>query len=67
MTLVNFTSDEYDVERIHEELSVRGWGTSYGVFHSIPRIRLSVHPHRDREHALRFLNALEDSVAIARQ
>ncbi len=66
MTLVNFTSDECDVETIHRELSARGWGCSYVVFRGIPRIRLSVHPHRDREHALQFLDALEDSVAIAR-
>ncbi len=66
ITIVNFTSDKYDVERIHRELSARRWGSSYGVFRGIPRIRLSIHPHRDREHALRFLNALEDSVDLAR-
>ena len=65
-TIVNFTSDEYDVEKIHRELSTRGWGSSYGMFRGIPRIRLSIHPHRDREHALGFLNALEDSVKIAK-
>ena len=66
MTLVNFTSDEYDVERIHRELSARGWGSSYGVHHGIPRIRFSVHPHRDREHAMQMMNALEEAVAAAK-
>ena len=66
MTLVNFTSDEYDVERIHRELSARGWGSSYGVHHGIPRIRFSIHPHRDLDHAQRLLNALEEAVAVAK-
>ena len=65
ITIVNFTSDEYDVEKIHAGLSTRGWGSSYGVFRGIPTIRLSIHPYRDREHALGFLNALEDSVKVA--
>jgi hypothetical protein len=55
-----------DVEKIHRELSAQGWGNSYGVFRGIPRIRLSIHPYRDREHALQFLNALEDAVKIAK-
>ena len=66
ITIVNFTSDEMDVEKIHRELSAQGWGNSYGVFRGIPRIRLSIHPYRDREHALQFLNALEDAVKIAK-
>ena len=68
LTLVSFTSDRYDVQQIHQELQARGWGHSYGMAHGVPRIRLSIHPHRDKEHARQFLQALEDSVdAVRRQ
>ena len=66
LTVVNFTSDRYDVGKIHLELRGRRWGHGYGEFRGTDRIRLSIHPNRDREHAERFLNALEDSVAAVR-
>ncbi len=66
VTVVHFTSDVYDVEKIHKEMLARGWGSSYGVSRGGPSMRLSIHPHRDMEHANRFLQALEDSVDAVR-
>ena len=66
VTVVHFTSDVYDVEKIHKEMLARGWGSSYGVSRGGPSMRLSIHPHRDMEHANGFLQALEDSVDAVR-
>ena len=63
ITLVCFTSDVYDMSKIHEQMLARGWGHSFGRFRDIEYIRLSIHPHRDMEHARGFLAGLEDSVA----
>ena len=66
ITLVSFTSDTCDVRKVHEGMLQRGWGHTYGTVSGIEYIRLSVHPHRDLEHAAGFLEALEDSVRAAR-
>jgi len=67
MTIVTFTSDIYDVGQIHQELKARGWGSTYGIIRGVPRIRLSIHPHRDKEHAQQLLMALKECVAICSQ
>ena len=66
ITIVNFTSDVYDVRKIHEEMLARGWGHTYGESRGVERIRMSIHPHRDMQHAEGFMNALEDSLAAVR-
>ena len=67
-TLVSFTSDRYDLQKVDQELEARGWGHSYGMAHGIPRIRLSIHPQRDLQHARQFIQALNDSVdAVIKQ
>jgi tyrosine decarboxylase / aspartate 1-decarboxylase len=66
ITLVNFTSTgDVDLARVYAGLRRRGWGTTYGVVRGIPHIRLSIHHHRDMEHADRFLRALAESVREA--
>ena len=64
--VVNFTSDAYDVEQIYRELRTRGWGATYGLLHGTPRIRFSIHPHRDKVHAQQLVAALAESVAAVR-
>ena len=66
ITFVNFTSDKYEMRKIHEEMHARGWGHGYGRIRGVERIRLSIHPQRDRTHAEKFLNALQDSVSAVR-
>ena len=66
-TLVSFTSDRYDLQKVDQELQARGWGHSYGMAHGIPRIRLSIHPQRDLQHARQFIQALNDSVDAVRK
>ena len=66
VTVINFTSDLDDMEKVHREMRLRGWGTSYLVNRLIPCIRLSIHPNRDMEHVEAFLRALEDSVDAVR-
>ena len=66
ITLVSFTSDVYDMDGIHQEMLERGAGHIFGTFRGIKYMRLSVHPHRDMEHARQFLEALEDSVDAVR-
>ena len=67
ITVVNFTSDAYDMEKVHIELEARGWGHTFGMAHGVSRIRLSIHPNRDEEHARQFLAALEESVDAVRR
>ena len=66
LAVVNFTSDRDDVERIYLELRRRGWGATYGHDGAQGRIRLSIHPHRDIEHAHGWLAALRESVQAVR-
>ena len=66
LTLVNFTSDIYDLEQIYRRLRARGWGASYGQIRGISRIRLSIHPARDQAHAQQFVRALEECVSEVR-
>ena len=66
ITVVNFTSDTLDVERIYQGLRRRGWGTTFGQFRGMPYIRLSIHPHRDRAHGEGFVRALEEAVRDAK-
>ena len=66
LAVVNFTSDQDDVERIYLELRRRGWGATYGHDGTQGRIRLSIHPHRDVEHAHGWVAALEASVQAVR-
>ena len=66
LAVVNFTSDRDDVERIYLELRRRGWGATYGHDGAKGRIRLSIHPHRDIEHAHGWVAALEESVRAVR-
>ncbi len=63
ITVLTFTSDVYDVEKIYQGLHARGWGCSYGHIAGIDRIRLSLHPFRDAPHAGGFVQALEEAVA----
>ena len=62
VTVLNFTSDLHDMEKVAQNMLSRGWGTSYLVNRGIPCIRLSIHPTREMEHVEAFLRALEDSV-----
>ena len=62
LTVVNFTSDVYDMAEVARNLTSRGWGMSYLVTRDIPCIRLSIHPTRKTEHVEGFLQALEESV-----
>ena len=64
--VVNFTSDTVDMERVFNELSQRGWGSTFGHMNGHARIRLSLNPHRDAEHAHGFVGALRESVQAAR-
>lgn len=66
VAVVNFTSDRDDVERIYLELRRRGWGATYGHDGTQGRIRLSIHPHRDIEHAHGWVAALQESVQAVR-
>jgi len=66
LAVVNFTSDRDDVERIYLELRRRGWGATYGHDGTQGRIRLSIHPHRDVQHAHGWVAALEESVRTVR-
>ncbi|MYD92828.1 MAG: aminotransferase class V-fold PLP-dependent enzyme [Chloroflexi bacterium] len=66
LAVVNFTSDRDDVERIYLELRRRGWGATYGHDGSQGRIRLSIHPHRDIDHAHGWVAALKESVRAVR-
>jgi tyrosine decarboxylase/aspartate 1-decarboxylase len=66
ISVINFTSDSVDMERVFMELSGRGWGTTFGEMNGKARIRLSLNPHRDHEHAHGFLAALRESVRAAR-
>ncbi len=65
--VVNFTSDVLDVEQIYRELRARGWGATYGRLYDTPRIRFSIHPHRDLDHAQQLVAALTESVAAVRK
>ena len=65
--ILAFTSDVYDLDKIHHELLARGWGNRPSTVRGVTFIRLIVQPNRDREHSLGFLNALEDSVQAARE
>ena len=62
VTVVNFTSDLYDMDKVAQNMLSRGWGMSYLVNRGIPCIRLSIHPTRKMEHVEGFLRALEGSV-----
>lgn len=64
--VVNFTSNEYSVEQIYQELRSRGWGATYGRLAGMPRIRFSIHPNRDKTHARQLIASLADSVAAVR-
>ena len=66
ITLVSFTSYDCELSKVHEGMLERGFGHTYGTVSGIEYIRLSIHPHRDLEHAALFLEALEDSVKAAR-
>ena len=65
ISVVGFTSDSIDLERVHELLDEAGWGHSYGVLRSMPFIRLSIHPSRDVEQAVGFVKAFEAAVVQA--
>ena len=66
ITLISFTSDAYDMHRIHEEMLARRWGHVFGSYNGMGYIRLSIHPHRDMDHARGFLAGLRESVDIVR-
>ena len=66
ISVINFTSDSVDMERVFNELSGRGWGSTFGDMNGKARIRLSLNPHRDHEHAHAFVAALKESVQAAR-
>ena len=66
LAVVNFTSDRDDVERVYLELRRRGWGATYGHDGTQGRIRLSIHPHRDIQHAHGWVAALKASVQAIR-
>ncbi|MCY4109303.1 MAG: aminotransferase class V-fold PLP-dependent enzyme [Chloroflexi bacterium] len=66
VAVINITSDEYDVRKIHNGLRSRGWGSTYGRAGAVHTVRLSIHPARDEEHAHGFIRALEESVQDAR-
>ena len=66
ISVINFTSDSLDMEAVFHELSSRGWGSTFGEMHGKARIRLSLHPHRDADHARRFVAALRESVQAVR-
>ena len=52
--------------RCFNELSGRGWGSTFGHMNGHARIRLSLHPYRDADHAHGFVEALRESVHTAR-
>jgi tyrosine decarboxylase/aspartate 1-decarboxylase len=62
ITLVCFTSDTCDMRRVHQQMLARGWGHTFGSYRGTDYIRLSIHPHRDLDHARGFLKALSDAV-----
>ena len=53
--------------RFTSELRARGWGSTYGRLYDTPRIRFSIHPHRDLDHAQQLVAALAESVAAVRK
>ncbi len=66
ISVINFTSDTVDMEQVFNELSRRGWGSTFGHMNGHARIRLSLHPYRDANHAHGFVEALTESVQAAR-
>ena len=66
ITLVSFTSDTCDMQKIHQEMLARGWGHSFGSYDGMLYMRLSIHPYRDMDHARGFIRGLKESVDAAR-
>ena len=66
ISVINFTSDTVDMEQVFNELSRRGWGSTFGHMNGHARIRLSLHPSRDADHAYGFVRALRESVHAVR-
>ncbi len=68
LTVIGFTADDYDIKIVYDELRRKGWGCFFGkdALNQEDYIRLSLHPFRDMEHARGFLEALEDSVKVAK-
>jgi tyrosine decarboxylase/aspartate 1-decarboxylase len=63
ITVVGFTSDTHDLERIHELMADEGWGQGFGRVHGRPFIRLSIHPSRTEEAAEGFVEAFRQATA----
>jgi tyrosine decarboxylase/aspartate 1-decarboxylase len=67
VSVIAFTSQTVDLAEVHRRMAADGWGQSYGELRGMPFIRLSVHPSRTRDSALRFLEALGAAARHARR
>jgi tyrosine decarboxylase/aspartate 1-decarboxylase len=64
ITIVTFTSDKYDIAKIHEQITEKGWVCGLGIHPvtSTTFMRTFVHPLKQRSSIEQFLENLRTSV-----
>ena len=66
--IIVFTSETYDIKKIHQKLLSKGWAISLDPFisYNIQFIRIYVHPLKERGSAESLLKDLEEAVRAVR-